>query len=233
MPFKELEKRIGHTFAQPDLLRVALTHRSHYFENKASSLGHFERLEFLGDAVLDLLLSEALMDKYPEVDEGTLSKWRASLVNEQSLSDVARAMNLGKYVFLGRSESLNRDQSQDRPRMLASVFEAVVAAVYKDAGLETVKKFMEREFAAQLNRLDKDNEYATDFKTRLQEYAQKRWKVLPDYRLLGSAGPEHAKIFTYEVWIDEESYGKGEGNSRKAAEQEAARAALNKIGEKP
>lgn len=232
MSFVELETRIAHTFAQPDLLRVALTHRSHHFENKATSLGHFERLEFLGDAVLDLVLSEALMTKYPEVDEGTLSKWRASLVNEQSLSEVARAMNLGKHVYLGRSETLNRDQSQDRPRMLASAFEAVVAAVYQDAGLETVKKFIEREFSDQLSRLDKDNEYATDFKTRLQEYAQKRWRVLPDYRLLASQGPEHAKSFTYEVWIGEDSYGQGEGNSRKAAEQEAAKAALAKIGDK-
>lgn len=232
MSFQELEKRIGHSFTKPDLLRLALTHRSHHFENKATSIGHFERLEFLGDAVLDLVLSEALMIQYPDVDEGTLSKWRASLVNEQSLSEVARTINLGNFVFLGRSETLNRDQAQDRPRMLASVFEAVVAAVYQDAGLDLTRQFIEREFAAQLSRLDKDNEYATDFKTRLQEYAQKRWRLLPDYRLLASQGPEHAKSFTYEVWINEESYGTGEGNSRKAAEQDAARVALAKIGEK-
>ena len=116
--------------------------------------------------------------------------------------------------------------------MLASVFEAVVAAVYQDSDLATARAFMEREFGALISRLDKDIEYATDFKTRLQEYAQKRWRVLPEYRLLASQGPEHAKSFTYEVWIGDESYGQGEGNSRKAAEQEAAKAALRKIGDK-
>jgi len=232
MSFQELESRIGHTFKSQELLTVALTHRSFHFENKDKSKGHFERLEFLGDAVLDLLLSEALMNQFPDVDEGTLSKWRASLVNETSLSTIARAMNLGKFIFLGRSESLNRDQAQDRPRMLASVFEAVVAALYQEAGLEKTRAFIDREFGAQIARLDKDIEYATDFKTRLQEYAQKRWRVLPDYRLLGSQGPEHAKTFTFEVWIGEESYGQGTGNSRKAAEQEAAKAALRKIGDK-
>lgn len=230
MSFQELEQRIGHQFQQPDLLKVALTHRSFHFENKAKSAGHFERLEFLGDAVLDLVMSEALMKQFPEVDEGTLSKWRASLVNEQCLSGIARSMNLGKFIFLGRSEALNRDQSQDRPRMLASVFEAIIAAVYQDSGLETARAFIEREFKTLLSQITPETEFAADYKTRLQEYAQKRWKVLPEYKMVTSEGPEHAKIFTFEVWIGEESYGKGAGNSRKAAEQVAAKAALVKLG---
>jgi ribonuclease-3 len=230
MSFQELEQRIGHQFQQPELLRVALTHRSFHFENKATSPGHFERLEFLGDAVLDLLMSEALMNQYPDVDEGTLSKWRASLVNEHCLSGIARSLNLGQHVFLGRSESINRDQSQDRPRMLASVFEAVVAAIYQDGGLESVRKFVDREFQSHLSQLNPDNEFATDYKTRLQEYAQKRWKILPEYKLVGSDGPEHAKVFTFEVWIGEELYAQGAGNSRKAAEQAAAKGALIKLG---
>lgn len=237
MSFPELEGRIGHSFKNPDLLTVALTHRSHHFENKGTSKGHFERLEFLGDAVLDLILSEMLMSHFADVDEGTLSKWRASLVNEQSLSAIARGMNLGKFIFLGKSETMNRDQAQDRPRMLASVFEAVVAAVYQDAGFEVTRAFIGREFGPLVANLDKDIEYALDFKTRLQEYAQKRLKILPDYRLVGSQGPEHAKTFIFEVWIGEQAFGQGAGNSRKAAEQEAAKAALQKIseqnGEKP
>lgn len=232
MSFQELEGRLGHTFQNQDLLTLALTHRSYYFENKDTAKGHFERLEFLGDAVLDLLLSEALMEQFPEVDEGTLSKWRASLVNEASLSAIARAMDLGKFIFLGRSESLNRDLAQDRPRMLASVFEAVVAALYQEAGLEKTREFILREFGALVARLDKDVEFAQDFKTRLQELAQKRWRTLPEYRLIGSHGPEHAKAFTVEVWVAETSYGQGTGPSRKAAEQEAAKVALSKIGEK-
>ncbi len=227
----ELEQIIGHSFANTDLLRVAVTHRSYHFENKDASAGHFERLEFLGDAVLDLLLSETLMQQYPDVDEGTLSKWRASLVNEQSLSEIAKNLGLGKFMFLGRSETQNRDQAASRPRLLASVFEAIVAAVYQDGGLEKVRQFIDREFRPLILRLDKNNEYATDFKTRLQEYAQKKWRTLPEYKMVDSHGPEHAKIFRYEVSIGEQSLGQGEGNSRKAAEQDAAKAALTKIGD--
>lgn len=232
--FKELEQILGYSFTNSTLLHVALTHRSFYFENKASSPGHFERQEFLGDAVLDLVLSEALMNHYPDVDEGTLSKWRASLVNEQSLSEIAKNLNLGKFMFLGRSETQNRDQASSRPRLLASVFEAVVAAIYQDSGLEKTRTFIDREFQQHILKLDKDNEFATDFKTRLQEMAQKRWKSLPEYKLVSSTGPEHAKIFCYEVSIGEKTLGQGDGNSRKAAEQEAAREALKAIskGEK-
>lgn len=230
---KELEQILGYVFKNTELLRVALTHRSFHFENKDSSPGHFERLEFLGDAVLDLILSEFLMVQYPDVEEGTLSKWRASLVNEQSLSEIAKNLQLSRFLYLGRSETQNREQASQRPRMLASAFEAVVAAVYQDAGMDVVRDLIAREFQPLIERLDKNNEYALDYKTRLQEYAQKKWKTLPEYRLSGSSGPEHQKTFRYEVFLDEQLLGAGEGNSRKAAEQEAAKAALNKIeGEK-
>ncbi len=225
----DLQQILGYTFKNTDLLRIALTHRSFHFENKESSIGHFERLEFLGDAVLDLILSEALMVQYPDVDEGTLSKWRASLVNEQSLCDIAKNLQLARFLYLGRSETQNREQASHRPRMLASAFEAVVAAVYQDAGLETVRTFIAREFQPLIERLDKNIEFALDYKTRLQEYAQRRWKTLPEYRLAGSTGPEHQKIFRYEVYIGDQVLGTGEGNSRKAAEQEAAKAALSQI----
>lgn len=225
----ELEQILGYVFKNTDLLRIALTHRSYHFENKDTSIGHFERLEFLGDAVLDLVLSESLMAQYPDVDEGTLSKWRASLVNEQSLSEIAKNLQLARFLYLGRSETQNREQASHRPRMLASAFEAVVAAVYQDAGLEVVRQLIAREFQPMIERLDKHNEFALDYKTRLQEYAQKRWKTLPEYRLAGSTGPEHQKIFRYEVYIGDQVLGSGEGNSRKAAEQDAAKAALKQI----
>lgn len=225
--FTELEGRIGHSFGRQDLLQVALTHRSFYFENKSSSPGHFERLEFLGDAVLDLVLSEILVNGFREVDEGTLSKWRASLVNETTLSEIARTLDLAKHMFLGKSEVSQRENP--RPRLIASAFEAVIGGIYLDAGLEAARRFIMREFASRVAQLDAENEYATDFKTRLQEWSQKKFRMVPDYKLIETTGPEHAKIFRYEVIVAENKMAVGEGSSRKAAEQDAARLALNKI----
>lgn len=228
--FKDLEALLGHQFIQTDLLKVALTHRSFHFENRAKSSGHFERLEFLGDAVLDLVLSEALMSRYPDVDEGSLSKWRASLVNESTLSEIAREMNIGKYLYLGKSEEVGREKA--RPRLLASALEALLAAVYLDGGLDPARLTIGRLFAGRLSLLDGKNQYATDFKTRLQEWSQKNLHSVPEYRLLSSSGPEHAKTFCYEVLLSGTKMGMGEGNSRKAAEQEAARNALTAIDNK-
>jgi ribonuclease III len=225
--FQELEGRLGHKFTEPDLLRIALTHRSHHFENKATSLGHFERFEFLGDAVLDLMLSELLMERFPDVAEGTLSKWRASLVNETNLSAVAAGIELNKFLFLGRSEDLQREHA--RPRLLASAFEAVLAAVYKDSGIDAVRILVQKLFGESIAHLDSHNEYAGDYKTRLQEWSQKRYRTTPDYRLLQSEGPEHLKRFHFEVWVNGEAVGQGQGGSRKSAEQEAARNALLKL----
>lgn len=227
--FEELEGRLGHQFANRDLLKIALTHRSYYFENRKVSLGHFERFEFLGDAVLDLILSEALMDKFPEVDEGTLSKWRASLVNESVLSEIGLELGLNQHLYLGKSENAQRETP--RPRLLASCLEAILAAVYKDGGFAVAKSFVDRLFVSRLEKLDEQNHFATDFKTRLQESTQKRTKTVPEYRLVSSDGPEHAKIFKYQVLVKDEPCGEGEGSSRKNAEQAAARDALIRMGE--
>src|SRR5262249_23527765 len=139
---------LGHQFNDPILLQKALTHRSYFFENRATSPGHFERLEFLGDAVLDLVLSETLMKCFPQVEEGTLSKWRASLVNEATLGDIARSLELGKFLFLGKSEETQRGSL--RPRLLASAFEAVLAALYLDAGIEKTREFIEAKFSSRI-----------------------------------------------------------------------------------
>lgn len=223
----ELEGRLGHKFSRPDLLQVALTHRSFYFENKEKSPGHFERLEFLGDAVLDLILSEILINGFIDADEGTLSKWRASLVNETTLSEIARSLELGRYLYLGRSEAVQRENA--RPRLLASALEAVIAAIYLDGGLEAARALIAREFSSRVASLDLKNEFATDFKTRLQEWSQKRHHLTPEYKLVEAQGPEHAKFFRYEVSVAEQSLAVGEGSSRKAAEQDAARLALLKL----
>lgn len=227
---KDLEASLGHQFIQTDLLKTALTHRSFYFENRARSPGHFERLEFLGDAVLDLVLSEALMSRFPDVDEGSLSKWRASLVNESTLSEIAREMSLGKFLYLGKSEETGRENA--RPRMLASALEALLAAVYLDGGLDQARSTIGRLFAGRLSQLDGTNQFAHDFKTRLQEWSQKNLHSVPEYRLVASQGPEHAKVFSYEVYLVGKKMGLGDGNSRKAAEQDAARNALLAIDKK-
>lgn len=224
---KVLEGRIGHEFSRPELLQVALTHRSFHFENRKSSPGHFERLEFLGDAVLDLILSEALMQRYPEETEGSLSKWRASLVNENTLGGLARELELQQFLYLGKSETAQR--ANPRPRLLASAFEAVLAAVYLDSGLETARDLILRLFLPLLDQLNEQNQFAQDFKTRLQEWSQKKMRTVPEYRLIGSHGPEHAKVFKYEVLIQDKKWGEGDGNSRKSAEQEAARNALEQL----
>lgn len=227
--FKALEGRLGHQFANSELLRVALTHRSYHFEHRHKSTGHFERMEFLGDAVLDLVLSEKLMLDFPEVEEGTLSKWRASLVNESALGEIGKSWELNKFLFLGKSEELQRDNA--RPRLLASALEAVIAAVYLDGGMDAARAMILREFNDKLSALSPDNEFAQDFKTRLQEWTQKRYHTTPEYRMLTSDGPEHAKHFIFEVLVDGQEVGKGEGSSRKSAEQSAARSAIEKIGE--
>ncbi|MBX3021309.1 MAG: ribonuclease III [Bdellovibrionales bacterium] len=227
--FETLQGRLGHSFQNTQLLRVALTHRSYHFEHKKDSSGHFERLEFLGDAVLDLVLSETLMNTYPDVEEGTLSKWRASLVNEAALAEIGKSWELGRYLFLGRSEEAQRDNA--RPRLLASAFEALVAAVYMDGGMEAARALIAREFDDKVKALSLDNEFAQDFKTRLQEWTQKRFHVTPEYRLAQSEGPEHAKHFVFEVIVDGKVLGSGEGSSRKNAEQAAARSAIEKLGE--
>ncbi len=220
-----LADRLGHAFQNPQLLETALTHRSFYFENRAVSPAHYERMEFLGDAVLDLIVSELLIKAFPQMNEGTLSKWRASLVNETVLGEIARGLDLGRHIRLGKSEEKERENL--RPRLLSSAFEAVVAALYMDGGLECARKFLESQLASRIETLDSEIEFAADFKTRLQEITQKRFHTVPDYQLVQSEGPEHAKVFTYEVFINGERAGKGAGPSRKSAEQEAARRALS------
>jgi ribonuclease III len=225
--FTDLEQRLGYTFKDVAHLRVALTHRSFHSERKDKSESHNERYEFLGDAVLDLVLSQLLMSKYPEAGEGSLSKWRASLVNETQLAEIARQLDLSKYLFLGRSEDNVRHQG--RPRLLASALEAILAAIYLDGGLEDVKTTVHKLFSASVDGLAVGNEFAADCKTRLQEWSQKRYHTTPEYALINADGPEHAKTFQYQVKVNGEVFGLGQGASRKAAEQEAARAALAKL----
>lgn len=221
---RDLESRLTYKFRNSSLLEQALTHRSFHFENRAQSLGHNERLEFLGDAVLDLGISAELMRLYPDESEGVLSKWRASLVNEASLAERSAALDIGRHLKVGRGEHLA--QAAHRPRLMASVFEAIVGAIFQDGGWEPVSAFLASHFAEMLKLVSLSHDYASDYKTRLQELVQKETHAPPDYRVTGTDGPDHHKTFFVEVSVRGEVLAVGSGTSRKQAEQEAAKVAL-------
>ncbi len=220
----ELEEKIGYVFKDKNLLLEAVTHSSYTNEMKINKRGHYERLEFLGDAVLELLSSEFLYMKYPNVPEGGLSKKRASMVCEQSLSICARSMELGKFIFFGKGEE--HAGGRERDSILADVVEAVLGAIYLDAGLEKAKEYVDTRV---LNFL-KEQELFVDSKTILQEYVQH----MPNgenlhYEIVSEEGPEHDKSFTAQVLLDDKVLGIGKGKTKKAAHQQAAFEAIKKI----
>lgn len=220
----DLQSHFPQPFRNPALLEQALTHRSFYFENKQSSPGHNERLEFLGDAVLDLAISDALMNLYPDESEGVLSKWRASLVNESSLAEISLGLNLSQYLRLGRGELMA--QASSRPRLLASAFEALIGALYVDGGWDVARTFLQSVFATALKDVSATSDFEGDYKTRLQEKIQKITHAPPDYRIVKTEGPDHNKMFYVEVSVKGEPLAMGTGSSRKSAEQRAAKIAL-------
>jgi len=220
-------KPLDRIFHRPELLEQALTHKSYHNENLHSSSGHNERLEFLGDAVLDLALSDILMTEFPEMTEGELSKTRASLVNEAVLAELASEHGLAVQMRLGKGEL--RSRGQEKPRLLASVLEAYAGAVYLDSGFAEAYQWVLRVFKEKLKNLDLQYHYSNDFKTRLQECLQRDHGQAPIYETIKTEGPDHERMFTVEVRIADQVLGRGEGRSKKLAEQEAARIALEKV----
>ncbi len=224
--FPDLEEAIGHRFQDPLLLETALTHRSYVNEHPHKGLTSNERLEFLGDAVLDLAISHLLMVVHPEEPEGVLSKWRAALVREKSLAQKARALGLGSHLLLGKGEE--RTRGRQKNSLLADAYEAVLAAIYLDGGfekaLEVIRVQFYREIAERPWGLTAD-----DFKTRLQEYTQSVLKVTPHYRLLCAQGPDHDKCFKVELDLGAGLKAVGTGKSKKEAEQDAAREMLDRL----
>lgn len=221
---EELENKIGYVFKDKNLLLEAVTHSSYTNEMKINKRNHYERLEFLGDAVLELLSSEFLYMKYPNVPEGGLSKKRASMVCEQSLSICARSMELGKFIFFGKGEE--HAGGRERDSILADVVEAVLGAIYLDSGLEKAKEYVDSRV---LNFLT-EQELFVDSKTILQEYVQH----MPNgetlhYEIVNEEGPEHDKSFTAEARLDDKILGIGKGKTKKAAQQQAAFEAIKKI----
>ncbi len=225
---KEFEQRFGYGFREREHLKRALTHRSYANEMRLPATDHNERYEFLGDAVLDLAISHLLMEIFPDYAEGELSKLRAAVVNETQLAQLARAVNLGDYLFLGKGEE--QTGGRDKPSLLADCFEAVLGAIYLDRGFTKVFEVVAEHYRPVLKAARHEGGLIRDFKTRLQEEAQRRFRSVPRYRLMREQGPDHLKIFEVHLYIEEELYGTGSGNSKKSSEQDAARQALQKMG---
>jgi ribonuclease-3 len=220
-----LEDRLGHVFAEPALLREALTHPSYAHEQGAGD-GN-ERLEFLGDAVLGLAVAELLYERYPDWPEGHLSRARAALVNGVALAERARALRLGEHARLGGSE--RRSGGADKRRILANLFEAVIGALYLDAGLAPVVALVRREFGAAI--ASGDALRARDPKTRLSEWAHAARRKMPRYRVERDSGVENAEErFEVSVALDDEIFGRGVGRTKQAAEHAAADVALARLG---
>lgn len=219
-----LEKRLGYKFKDITLLARALTHKSYANEIK-TPIEHNEKLEFLGDAVLDLVVGEFLFEKYPLDTEGGLSKKRASIVNEEMLFELARDMELNKILQLGKGEA--QTGGALKPRLLASSLEAVVGAVYLDGGFAPAQAFIRKEFLPLCAIVCCKEDYERDYKTRLQELVQKNMKETPRYEVLSEEGPPHDRQFVVCVKVKEEIWSKGRGRSKKNAEQEAAKCALD------
>ncbi len=226
-PTTPLEKRLGHRFKRPDLLQLAITHRS--YANEQGIPEHYERLEFLGDSVLGLVTADWLYARHPELPEGELSKLKAQLVSRTSLAQHAERLDLGPSLLIGVGEE--RSGGRTKASLLADSMEAVFGAIYLDAGLDDARK-------AILAMLEQTGEERTqllhsDSKTQLQEMTQALGWDLPEYRLAGAVGPDHSKIFTVECLVGGEVAGRGEGPSKKMAEQKAAAEALNRVPSLP
>lgn len=227
--FGLLEQQIQYQFKDSELLVLALTHKSYSNELNSQGLNN-ERLEFLGDAVLDFVMSDFLMDLFPQDNEGNLSKKRASLVNEEVLAQIAQKLEIDKYLRLGKGE--DQQGGRSKPRLLASTFEALIGAVYKDGGFEIANDILRKLFAGQIQNTSTIHDFESDYKTRFQEFTQKKYKTTPTYTLISETGPSHDPCFEVEVKLNEKNKFIGQGKSKKAAEQKAAQVALQKLKER-
>ncbi|MBC8287342.1 MAG: ribonuclease III [Nitrospinae bacterium] len=217
-----LQETLGYTFSDLKLLNKALTHKS-YVNEKNGSLKHNERFEFLGDSVLDILVSDYLVSKFSDYAEGTLSKIRAAVVNESCLAGLARELELGKYLLLGKGEDLSG--GRDKSSILADAFEAVAGALFRDGRLESASKVFLPLLEVQISNFAHSWDFR-DFKSELQEYTQDKWVCTPSYKVVNELGPDHAKEFEVAVTIKNEVKGQGVGKSKKEAEQAAAKMAM-------
>ncbi len=226
MFFYSLEERLKYQFLNEELATTALTHRS--YKNEQKTPYDNERLEFLGDSVLSTALSEFLMKVYPDRDEGELSKMRAYLVNEHFLAKVASGLHLQSHLKLGYGETLSGGYL--KPRLLASTFEALIGAIYLDGGFEKVKNVIYHIFKDKM-KISK-SEMKRDCKTYLQEITQKKYNMKPTYKVIKESGPEHKKVFSVNLYLDNKLLATGSGTSKKRAEQTAAETAIIELENK-
>ncbi|RLC36608.1 MAG: ribonuclease III [Candidatus Nealsonbacteria bacterium] len=212
---RRLEKELGIKFTHLELLNQALIHTSYAKSNQKEILPHNEKLEFLGDAVLNLVTAEYLFHQYPCLNEGELSQLRSKIVSQESLSQYAHKIKLEEYILLGK----NQEEIRSQPALLANAYEAIIGAVYLDKGLADTRGFIFNLFTSIMKRI----EQIKDFKSWLQEYVQSFYKTLPQYKVIKEIGPEHKKRFKVEVRVKEKILGEGWGTSKKKAEMMAAR----------
>ncbi len=218
--YQELEECLGYQFTNKDLIIEALTHKSYkkVFNN--------ERLEFLGDAVLNLIVGEFLFKKFPTSAEGVLSKMRASLVNETGFTKLALAINLGDYIYL--SEAEERNKGRKKASILSDAFEAIMGAIYIESGIERLKPMILRLLDENYKEINLD-ELFSDYKTALQEVTQSKFGSIPVYKLESAIGPDHEKVFSLSLWINDKHYATANGKSKKLAQQAAAKIVLSKL----
>ena len=219
----ELCRRLEYTFKEKDLLDEAFQHSSYVNEHPNSGLSDNERLEFLGDAVLELAISHIIMDLYPEAKEGDLSKYRARVVNERGLFLIARELELGNYLLLGKGEELSNGRT--KLSILANTMEALLGALYLDAGFDKTKEIIQSLFLPYIGKIN-SRKVVNDFKSLLQEYTQETYKTRPKYFTVEENGPAHDRTFRVAISIKEKIMAEGEGKSKKEAEQKAAREAF-------
>lgn len=225
-PSEDLERVIKIKFNNKKLLEQALRHKSFVVEEGDQFLEDNERLEFLGDSVLNLVISDYLYKVYREHSEGDLAKIRAVVVSSAVLAEAARKMNLGSYIFLGRGEELTG--GRNRENLLADTLEAVIGAIYLDQGFVTARSFILNYLENEIRAVE-TGEHIQDFKTLLQEITQKRYNILPEYRVIKEEGPEHNKKFVVRVVLNDQILGQGAGTSKKEAEQKAAKKAVEEL----
>jgi ribonuclease-3 len=225
-PLTDIQRRIAYQFSNTELLERALTHKSYANENRVPY--HNERMEFLGDAVLNLVVSEYLMKTCPDSTEGDLSRLRAAVVSEPALAAIAREIGLGRYILLGRGEE--QTGGRDKGSLLANCLEALIASIYLDTGKKSADAFVIRFFE---NIIQKTctSRGTLDHKTKLQELCQERLRQLPEYKVVSESGPDHQKQFEVEVWIKGQVSGRGIGRNKKEAEQRAAKEAIVRLTE--
>lgn len=227
MNFEEFEKKSGVVFKDKDILKQAFTHRSYINESKDSKLSHNERLEFLGDAVLELVITDYLYNKLKDSSEGELTSIRAALVNADTCSRVAQSLGANDYLLLSKGEA--KDTGRARQYILANTLEAIIGAIYIDQGYDVSRDFIIKHVASLTDEIIKDGAWI-DAKSLFQAKAQEHESITPVYNTVRESGPDHDKHFTVSVSLGSKVYGEGEGKSKQDAEQEAARDALEKSG---